>query len=501
LRDHILLPALVALVSYWAAPVLAEVPLNGAPGWLAERDRVLSEFGVEVPEDEAEAQAETRPAATVEGPPEVVGSDVRLALTQMAQAAGSAGQARIAAAQPQGGPGAIYLRAGSATLDELYEATRGTEVEPYLTRVGEGYVASRPIVVVQGAALSLEPGDVLELDGKGGTFLLNFGHLRITGATLRTEVPPPETENAFRPFVVSLGTGTLEVAGSLFEGLGSDVAPAASGLAVASGSLFATSGTSEVRDSRFVDVHGLFVLDSDGARIEGNRFERPRGVAIWSDGSNSAVIRDNLVIEPEGSFAARIDGPATEVSFIDNVLLNGHHTGVRVAGGAAAVDVRGNVVVGFAGRGIVAEEGASCLRLAGNLIRANGGDGISAGDIGDVIVAGNAIQRNGGAGVSLARSRGDSTLLVAENLIEDNRSGVRTASLRSMMLTGNDLSDQMPRHLAGDLTQFTPLFLRESRGGARVSLDVDQVRAEVAEPLSPQDLAQAFDDCRAEEAS
>lgn len=502
MRERVLLLAFLAVAGHGAAPALAEAsPPDGAAGWLAERDRVLSGFGVEVPGDEAEEQAETQPAMAVEGSPEIVGSDVRLALTQMAQSAGSAGQARIAAAQPQDGPGAIYLRAGSATLDELFEATRGSEVEPYLTRDGEGYVASRPIVVVQGAALRLEPGDVLELDGRGGTFLLNFGHLTVTGATVRADAPPPEAEDAFRPFVVSIGTGTLEVAESLFLGLGSDIAPAASGLAVSSGSLFATSGTSVIRDSRFVDVHGLLVLDSDGARVEGNRFERPRGVAIWADGSHRVVIRDNVVTDPEGSFAARIDGPAREVRFVDNVLLDGHHTGLRIADGAAAVELRGNVVTGFAGRGIVAEDGASCLRLSGNLIRGNGGDGVSAGDIGDFIVAGNAIQANGGAGVSLARSREGSTLLVAENLIEGNRSGVRTAAIESMLLTGNDLSNQRPRHLAGDLDQFTPLLLRESRGGARVSLAVELVRAEVTEPLAPQDVAQAFEDCQAEDAS
>lgn len=489
---------LALLIWLGAVPVLADVvPPDDAGAWLAERDRVLAEFGAELPRQPAAEPpnlAEPGPADIAE--PQVVGSDVRLALTQMALAAGSAGQAVIAGAQEPGGPGAIYLRAGRASLAGLYEATRGTPLEPVLRREGEAYVASRPIVVVQGAALDLGPGDVLELDREAGAFLLSFGHLSVAGATVRADAPPPGEEDGFRPFVASLGTGTLDVSHGVFVGLGSNLAPVASGLAVSSGSLFAGSDTAVIRDSRFIDVHGLSLLDSNGADVLGNRFDRPRGIAVWADGSDRVEIRDNLVIEPGGAFAARIDGPAADIRFIDNVLVRGDHAGIRIAGEAQAVDLRGNVVEGFAGRGVVVEEGASCLRLSGNLLRGNGGDGFSARDFGDAVIAGNAVLGNGGAGVSLARSRAETGLLVSGNLIAGNRSGVRTASIGSLVLAANDLAGQLPRHLAGDLTQHTPLLLRESRGGARPTLAFEALRGAVAEPLGAEAAETAWNDCR-----
>jgi hypothetical protein len=113
-------------------------------------------------------------------------------------------------------------------------------------------------------------------------------------------------------------------------------------------------------------------------------------------------------------------------------------------------------------------------------------------------VVGNAILDNGGAGVSLARSRPDAELLVAGNLLAGNRSGVRTATLDALHLSGNEMSGQMPRHLAGDLTQHTPLFLAESRGGARAALAFADLAAEVVEPMPPEAVEGAFERCRTE---
>jgi hypothetical protein len=44
-----------------------------------------------------------------------------------------------------------------------------------LARTHGGYVARAPVVVMQGAGLSLGQGDRLVLDGARGAFLLSFG--------------------------------------------------------------------------------------------------------------------------------------------------------------------------------------------------------------------------------------------------------------------------------------------------------------------------------------
>ena len=491
-------PLLLVPVLLWAGPVMAELPRADVAVWLAERDRALAATGAAVPDVPAEGRMPAAARPSLGGPLQVVGSDVRLALTQMAMVVGSAGRTRIEAAQAPGEPGAIYVRSGSGDLAELYEATRGGLLEDALRREGKAYIAARPIVVVQGASLTIGPGEVLELDRGSGAFLLSFGQLAITGATVRAEAPDPMAVDPFRPFVASLGTGRIEVTGSLFQGLGSDISPAASGLALASGSLFAPVGASSVRDSRFEDVQGLSVLGGVGVAVEGNRFERPRGVAIWADGADDVSVRGNLVVGAEGLFALRLDGPATDVRVIENVLVDGEHAGVRIADGAGGADLTGNVITGFAGRAIVAEEGARCLRLAGNLIRGNGGDGVSTRDAGDVIVAGNVLTGNGGAGVSLVQPQPGAALLVANNLISHNRSGVRASGVEALRLSGNDLAQQMPRHLAGDLAQHTPLLLRESRDGERASLLFQQVRAETMAPLAQEAADDAFASCRVE---
>ncbi|WP_176556160.1 right-handed parallel beta-helix repeat-containing protein [Rubellimicrobium rubrum] len=503
MRNSLPLLAMALPACLWAGTAaMAQPSPDDAAGWLAERNRALSQFGAVLPPPTAEETGDDRGLALVaDSAPQVAASDVRLALTQMALAAGSAGQAEIAAAQPTRGPGAIYLRAGAATLTELFEATRGTDLESVLTRDGQRFVASRPIVVVQGATLQLEPGDVLTLEANDGAFLLSFGHVEMAGATVRADPAPYWTEESFRPFVAILGTGTLDASWSVFAGLGSDVAPFASGLSLGSGSLFAATRSSGVRDSRFIDTHGLSIIGSDGARVVGNRFDGAEGIAISVDDSDRVEIRDNVIVEPEGRFAIRVDGPATDVEATNNIMVGGHHDALRVAAGASAVDLYGNVIADFAGSAIIADEGTRCLRLAGNLIRGNGGDGLGAGDIGDVIVTANIIQDNGGAGISLSRSRPEAELIVAGNLFERNRSGVRTASIGSLTLTDNDLARQLPRHLAGDLSQHTPLFLHEIRGGHRAALLFDHVKAGVADPLTPDAVAAAFTECRAEAGS
>ncbi|RKH84434.1 hypothetical protein D7Y13_42555, partial [Corallococcus praedator] len=113
MRDPARLPRLAAMLLA-ATPALADAPPEIA-AWLALRDEALvGTVGT------APAAATPRlPLSEPAGPPaapQVVSSDIRPALAQMALAVGARGQAEIAAAQPPGGPGAIYLLTGSTSL-------------------------------------------------------------------------------------------------------------------------------------------------------------------------------------------------------------------------------------------------------------------------------------------------------------------------------------------------------------------------------------------------
>ena len=409
----------------------------------------------------------------------IVGSDVRLALTQLALSAGSEGHNAVLAAQPGFGAPGLYIRSGAATLEGLYAEIQGSKLEPVLRRNRNGYVLSRPIVVLKGASLSIGPDETVSLDRDGGALLLSFGHLSITGATIKVVASDVETDpEAFRPFVASVGSGSLQITDSKLSGLGFDGSDAMTGVAVATGGLFRSEIASLLRSNHFDDIGGITVNGGAEMRIEGNLLEATRGIGLNVRNSNGILVRRNVVREAIGDDAMRFAGAVDRAEISDNAFAGGRHAGLRIEDAAANLRVTGNLFTGYRSHGIIVQDGAICITISSNIVTDNRGGAIEIIRSGPIQVSENAVLDNRGPGISVSGEAAAGQVTVQHNVFTDNRSGIRSAS-GHLFLSGNNMKGQLPRLYSGDLAQFTGPLLRATSGS--VAGDVTIHRATLVE--------------------
>lgn len=491
------LALLLALAPLGALPAAAQSgpPVTGsaaASGGPAGRDRVFAAHGL-VPPVRATARVDTGPgpgaAPTGEArgdasgvsadlAPKVAMSDVRLGLMQLALAFGPAGQSDIYAALPAMDAPAIYLREGRARMQDLADLSAAAGHPGAFRQTGDTYLALVPIIVLGGAELVLGAGESLVLSRGAGSFLLSFGGLSITGASiLSSDARDGQDPDAFRPFVASLGSGGLRVIDSRFAGLGFGPSPVLSGLSVATAGLYGANAPALIADSAFTDLGGVSVIDSDRVTITGNTISDARHTALWIDGSEQALVSRNVVTGTRGSHALHLGGSGRGGMLRDNVLSGGANAGLRLDAGITDIEISGNLIEGFAGEGAAILDGARCIWLHRNLIRSNGGNALRAVASDDVIVDGNIVSDNRGMGLALTAGGQDSHTLVIGNAFAGNRAGIFAATPGHLRMAGNDISGQLPRLLAGDLAQHTALLLHTMAGGGSADLDIRRVSA------------------------
>jgi mannuronan 5-epimerase len=444
---------------------------------LAKRDFILENLGREVPArvpmvEAADFDTLAEPAAL-----EIVGSDVRLALTQLALSAGSEGQNTVLAAQPGFGAPGIYIRAGTATLADLHDRIAGSRLEPVLRRNGDSYVLRRPIIVLKDAALHIRPDETLTLDGDGGAFLLAFGHLAVEAATIdATAAIAPSSPDEFRPFVASVGSGSLHIIGSRISGLGFLGSDAMSGVAVLTGGLFRSEIPSLLVANHFEDIGGITVNGGIRMQIAGNLIEATRGIGLYVRNSDGVQVQRNIVRDALGDDAMRFSGMAKRAEISDNAFLGGRHAGLRIEDAAQNVVIRGNQFSGYRSHGIIIQDASACVLIASNVITDNRGGAVEIIRSGPIRVADNAVVDNRGPGLSVNGAAEAGQVTVQRNVFTNNRSGIRSASAQ-LFLSGNEMQGQLPRLYSGDLAQFTGTLLRASTG--LVAGDVTIDRAEM----------------------
>ncbi|MES2817143.1 MAG: hypothetical protein V4720_19730, partial [Pseudomonadota bacterium] len=211
-------------------------------------------------------------AAAAAGPMKVLEGDVQAALTQLAILAGGNGHLSLQLAQAST-TDVIYILSGTATLPEL-------EAAGYLQRRANGWRLSRPLVLWPGAALVLTKGQLLELDTAGGAFVLSFGDVRATGATLRGDAGQNARVPTFRPFLLVTGQGSFRAERSTFADLGFDGPVAFRGVSVLTGGLMKPASPPVVVRSRFQNVFSLSFEGADGMGVTRNRFSGAGAAAV-----------------------------------------------------------------------------------------------------------------------------------------------------------------------------------------------------------------------------
>jgi hypothetical protein len=377
---------------------------------------------------------------------------IQAALTQLSILAGGNGHLALQLAQASR-TDVIDLIAGTATLADIAAveglARGATEAEWRL---------SRPLVIWPGAALVLSQGEVLELDTAAGAFILSFGEVRLTGATLRGDAGKNERVPEFRPFVLITGQGAVRAEGSMFADLGFRGPVAFRGVTVLTGGLLRPSVPSVVAESRFEGVFGLSFEGADRMVLSKNRVSGASAAAISVKGGAEMVIAGNRIVGTAEGAGMRLSGTLQKVAILGNLIRDGGRNGLQIDGSALGMVLRGNVLSGNAEAG-VSISNATCVAVEGNVIVDNGTAGLRLIQSGHVRVAENVLLSNGAAGVEVRGQRGQGAVHLSGNLLAENREGLRAADLGEVRLTGNDLADQTPRQFAGDFAPWLGAYL------------------------------------------
>lgn len=442
--------ALFATAQSWAGPdvglqdeVRAALEQPDVGAVLALADRLAG--GIAVP---------PVPAAIQDGngvPVEVRAGQIQAALTQLSILAGGNGHLALHLAQASR-TDVIDLISGQATLADI-AAVAGLAQGP-----AEVWHLSRPLVIWPGAALVVAPGEVLELDSKAGVFILSFGEVRLTDATLRGDAGRNERFPSFRPFLLVTGQGAFRAERSTFADLGFRGPVAFRGVSILTGGLLRPEIPAVVVGSRFDRVFSLSFEGADRLVLSDNRISKAGAAAISVKGGAEMVIARNRIIGATDGAGMRLSGALRKVAILGNLIRDGGRNGLQIDGSARGLVLHGNVLTGNAEAGISIRD-ASCVALQGNVLVGNGTSGLRLMRSGQVRIANNVALSNGAAGVEIQAQRGQGAVLLSDNLLARNREGLRAAGLGEVRLTGNDLSDQTPRQFAGDFGPWLGAYL------------------------------------------
>jgi mannuronan 5-epimerase len=393
---------------------------------------------------EAQSTAASTPAKVRTG-------EMQAALTQLSILSGANGHLSLQLAQG-GRTDVIYLLSGTAHLADLEAAG------DLIRREGVVWRLVRPLVVWPGAALSIAPGEVLEMDTAAGAFLLSFGAVSMTGATLRGDGGQNPIMPGFRPFLLVTGQGTLRAEGSDFEALGFRGPVAFRGVSVMTAGVMKPAVPPVVANNSFSDVFSLSFEGADGMTVTANRFSDALAAAVSVKDGRQLMLAGNRIIGTANGAGIRLSGTLEKVVIAGNLIQDGGRNGVQIDGTTAGLILKANVVTGNAGAG-VALGNASCVTVHGNIIAGNGTSGLKLADSGGAEIAGNAILSNGSAGIDVQGQTGLAPVVLADNVLARNREGLRAAGLGEVELRGNDLAAQTPRQFAGDFAPWLADYL------------------------------------------
>jgi len=141
-----------------------------------------------------------------------------------------------------------------------------------------------------------------------------------------------------------------------------------------------------------------------------------------------------------------------------------------ISSGSDNVAVSGNLIWKRNGGGVKLQD-VSCGRIIQNVILDDRQKGVEVRNSAHTVIEDNRIIGNKGAGVLVAAQAPQAVTHVLGNLLRENGSGLYTASGAGLALRGNDMSNQLPRLLDGDITQQFRAIATDLRGEIPIFLD------------------------------
>jgi len=395
-------------------------------------------------------------------------SDIRYALAALNQAYGAKDSFDILKANQRGENIAITVNAGIATLDQL----RARLTHRHLSRdfVSQTEMLRTPIIIRPGATLRLGPEDVLQLSRRDGAFILNFGRLEIFGSRISTSLDVSPYNDEFVPFIASVGTGTVHVSGAEITGLGFGKTAKFSGFSLISHPTMRPRERSVIENSRFDDLVTVAIVGQMRVQLRDNRLFDMRRNPLLISRSPNAVVAGNMFAGPSPTNAIRVSNGSNRAQIVDNVILEGSRAGMLISSGSDNVAVSGNLIWKRNGGGVKLQD-VSCGRIIQNVILDDRQKGVEVRNSAHTVIEDNRIIGNKGAGVLVAAQAPQAVTHVLGNLLRENGSGLYTASGAGLALRGNDMSNQLPRLLDGDITQQFRAIATDLRGEIPIFLD------------------------------
>ncbi|NND16941.1 MAG: right-handed parallel beta-helix repeat-containing protein [Silicimonas sp.] len=407
-------------------------------------------------------------------------TDKRHAIAAMSQIYGGNDNLRTMSAGREGDTEALEIRAGVLTLDQL--RPRMTARHLGRDRTTGADVLRVPLIVGRDATLRLNAGDVLKLSNNDGAFLVNFGRLEIVGGEISAFRNDDETSKEFAPFVTSIGSGTVHLSDATFRNLGFGFTAKYAGLSILSHPTMAPDQRNLIENSRFDNLVAVAIVGVRHVEVRGNRFFDTRRNPLLISGSPDAVVAGNLFSGATPTNAIRVANGSDHTKLLRNVILEGSRAGLLISSGSDNVLVEKNLVWRRNGGGIKLLN-VRCGHVVMNLILDDKQKGVEVRNSRDAVISGNRIIGNDNAGVWVSGNTPENLTYVVGNLLRENGSGLSTASAGDIAMQGNDLSNQFPRFLDGDVTHQYRAIIDDLKGTRAVRLNSSGV--ETADRLRP----------------
>ena len=395
-------------------------------------------------------------------------SDIRYGLAALNQAYGAKDSFDILMANIRGENLAMTIEQGIATMAQLEE--RLTHRHIGLNIATRARILRTPIIIKKGATLRLGPKDAVDFSRRDGAFILNFGRLEIYGSRIAVTDDTSPHNDEFVPFIASVGTGTVHVSGASFKGLGFGKTAKFSGFSMISHPTMRPLERSVIEHSRFDDLVTLAVVGQRHVELRDNRLFDMRRNPLLVSRSPDALVAGNLFAGPTPTNAIRISNGSSGVRVLDNLVLEGSRAGMLVSSSSDHVEISGNLIWRRDGGGVKLQD-VSCGRVLANVILDDRQKGVEIRSSGYALVEDNRIIGNKGTGLMVAAQKPENVTFVFGNLLRENGAGVSTATGARIALFKNDLSNQFPRLLDGDITQQFRVVANDLQGQEAILLD------------------------------
>lgn len=399
--------------------------------------------------------------------------DKRHALAAMAQIYGGTGNRTVMEAGRTGETEALEIRSGVATLSDLRQRLTARHLGVDIQTRAD--VLRVPIVVGRDATLRLQQDELLLLGQRDGAFIVNFGRLEVFGAEISADRKHDEAAKEFAPFIATVGSGTVHISGATFRRLGFGFTAKFAGFSILAHPTMLPDGRNRIENSRFDDLVTVALVGVRHVEVRGNRFFDMRRNPILVSRSPDAVVEANLISGDTPTNAIRVANGSAGTRLTQNIVLEGSRAGLLVSSGSDHVTVERNLIWRRNGGGIKLFN-VDCGLVEKNVILDDKQKGVEVRSSTEALLRDNRIIGNHNAGVWVSANTPDTQTYVLGNLLRENGSGISAASGGSIALAGNDLSNQFPRFLDGDITQQFRAVVQDLHGASPIILESGDVR-------------------------